>query len=297
MIRGVLGVALVVTSAVGCASIEAPHARTADRVEARLDIPYQKSAHPKHRLDVFAPAVTPLAGGLPVVMFVHGGYWVSGDRRAPDHGHGLYGRLGEALARRGIVAMIPSYRLSPEVTIDGMLEDVARAARWAHDNAVDYGATSRRLILMGHSAGGHLVAMLATDDAWLARVRLQPDDVRGYIAMSAIWDVTAMHDAQPERFNRAVTYPVFGRDPEQLARYSPIERISERRRPFLLVVAERDFPYLLPQGQRALIRLLDVGGEATLKIAVGYDHLDVVRKLGDEGDEVAELVAAFARAL
>jgi acetyl esterase/lipase len=272
----------------GAPAVEAPvDADTG--VEHLRDIAYVPgSTNPKLRLDLMRPAG---AHGRPVVVFLHGGYWTSGDRHAPEHGAGLYAQLGLALARRGLVAVVPSYRLAPETDIDGMLDDVARALAWVHREILARGGDPRRVVVMGHSAGGHLAAMLATDDALLAAHGLAPDDVRAYVAMSAIWDVTAMYEAHPERFNEQVTYRVFGRDPEAYPKRSPLVRIGEqRRRPVLIVVGERDFPYLLVQAQAALEALHRAGGEATVRIVRGYDHLDLVRRFGGERDPVIEHV-------
>ncbi|HSO36226.1 MAG TPA: alpha/beta hydrolase, partial [Labilithrix sp.] len=78
------------------------------------------STNPKHRLDVYAPRN---AKGAPVVHFVHGGYWVAGDKDYYRALTGLYGSVGEALAARGIVTVVQSYRLVPEGTIDDLLDD------------------------------------------------------------------------------------------------------------------------------------------------------------------------------
>lgn len=257
-------------------------------VEAR-DIPYA-SQHHKQALDVYAPEG---ARSAPVVMFVHGGYWVSGDRRAPEHGAELYQSIGKSLARRGFVAVIPSYRLAPEVKAAGMLDDVARALAWTYRSIDERGGDSWRIYLMGHSAGGQLVSMLALDDTWLTRHQLPRDVIQGTIAASSIWDLVAMRDAQPQRFNRRVTYRVFGRDDAALQRYSPIHHVTERRRPFLLIVGERDFDYLVPQAAEALDRLHAANTEATLRIIRGYDHLDVVRRFGRADDPIIDHLLYF----
>lgn len=277
---------MLLALALGCQSGNA-RAPERDDVVVHADIAYARE-HEKQKLDVYAPRDVK---GAPIVLFVHGGFWVSGDRRAPEHGPGLYASLGESLARRGIFAVIPSYRINTR--IDAMLDDVTRAIVWTRKHAARVGGDPTRLFLMGHSAGGHLVALLTIDPSWLARQSLGLDVVRGTIAISAIWDLVAMRDAQPDRFNASVTYPVFGKDDERLRRYSPLAHIKERRPPFLLILAERDFAFLLPQAQRALDAMQAVDTEATLRLIRGYDHLDVVQRFGEKGDPVLKHVANF----
>jgi len=283
--RELLG-GMLLSLALSCQSGNA-RAPERDDVVVHADIAYAR-AHEKQKLDVYAPREVK---GAPIVLFVHGGFWVSGDRRAPEHGPGLYGTLGESLARRGIFAVIPSYRINTR--IENMLDDVTRAIVWTRKNAARFGGDPMRLYLMGHSAGGHLVALLTLDPSWLARHSLTPEMLRGTIALSAIWDLVAMRDAQPDRFNDSVTYRVFGKDDEVLRRFSPLSHIKERRPPFLLILAERDFAFLLPQAQSALEAMQAADTEATLQLIRGYDHLDVVQRFGEKNDPVLKHVANF----
>ncbi|MCA9619194.1 MAG: alpha/beta hydrolase [Myxococcales bacterium] len=267
----------------------APPERT---VTVTTDLVYREgSHHPKHRLDLYRPAGGSVA---PVVVFFHGGYWTSGDRNAPEHGQGLYRSLGEHLASRGIVTIIPSYRLAPEVGIEAMVEDVSHAIAWTHHHVLDRGGDPRRVFLMGHSAGGHLAALLCGHPAWLTRRGLEPRALRGCVILSGIWDVEDMARSHNQRFNDGITRPTFGDDPEAWRRWSPIATL-EAPRPMLLILAERDFDYLKPQAQAAMEALGAAGGEARLTIALGEDHLDLVRRFGEPGDPVSDWVVDFVR--
>jgi len=251
---------------------------TVDVHETR-DVAYRDGGHPKHKLDVYAPQ------GLtkvPVVHFIHGGYWVSGDRIAPDHGPGLYATLGRALARRGIVTIIQSYRLAPEVPIEAMLDDVRDGLGWSYANTSRYGGDPQRIYLMGHSAGGHLALMTAVDKP-----------VVGIIAMSAIWDVVDMHDTQGASFNASVTYPVFGQSTERMRALSPMTHLGADTTPTCILTAQHDFGYMLPQAERAYRLLFDEGATVSHRVIDGYDHLDMVRRFGTSGDLVLAQVVHF----
>jgi acetyl esterase/lipase len=252
------------------------------RAALRANLPYRSaSSHPKHHLDAYLPGGT----GHPMVVFFHGGYWVSGDRRAPEHGSGLYTNVGEALARRGVVTLVPSYRLSPEVTVGAMLEDALEAVRWGQRHAASLGVDARRTFLVGHSAGGHLAAQLATGSDL---------SVAGVGVLSGIWDVADMRAKQSVGFNRAVTSPVFGDGDDAL--WSPLQRLQRGPEHWLVLTAEDDFDYLPPQAEQAHRRLGQLGRQSRRVIVAGYDHLDVVRRFGASGDGVVDAVAGLAHA-
>lgn len=257
-------------------------ARPAAPVVATRGVVYVPgSPHPKHRLDVFAPSK---AQGAPVVHFVHGGFWTEGDRSYHRLLTGLYASLGRALAAQGVVTVVQSYRLVPEVAYADVLGDVVLGLDWTARNVARHGGDPSRLFLMGHSAGGQLAATVALDDD------LHRSRVRGCIALSAIWDLEDLHAAEDEAFHRRVTYRVFGRDPERWRRHSPVRRAADARMPFLLMVGERDYPYLVPQAVRAAAEL-----QAPLEIARGLDHDDMVLTFGTRGDPLTPRVSAFVR--
>ncbi|WP_460437306.1 alpha/beta hydrolase [Ancylobacter sonchi] len=114
----------------------------------------------RHGVDIYAPEG---ASGLPVVVLFYGGGWEEGDRAQ-------YRFVGTALASRGIVTVIPDYRVYPQVRFSAFPKDATRAVQWAH--AAEFGGDPSRLVLAGHSAGAHIAAMLAFDPQWLAGVGL-----------------------------------------------------------------------------------------------------------------------------
>ena len=248
------------------------------------------STNPKHRLDVHAPAD---AKGAPVVHFVHGGYWIAGDKDYHRALTGLYGTIGQALAARGIVTVIQSYRLVPEGTIDDLLDDVVAALRWTEDHAAQHGGDPSRLFLMGHSAGGHLAALLGSDDSQLAKRGMNPDHLRGAIALSAIWDIADLQQTQDAAFNEKVTYRVFGHDPARWAAYSPQTHLGRTSRSFLIAIGDRDYPYLVPQAERARAALVAAGRPPGWLLAKGNDHDDMVLRFGAKDDNVTSAIVDY----
>jgi acetyl esterase/lipase len=152
----------------------------------------------KHKLDLYLPKDKK---NFPVLMFLHGGSWRSGDRSA-------YVALGDRLARAGIGVAIPSYRLMPQNPHPAQIDDAAAAFAWVVQNVAQYGGDASRIYLSGHSAGAHLAALLALDEKYLGKFALPRTSIHGVIAMSGIYDVdkldtflvaanTDKHDASP----------------------------------------------------------------------------------------------------
>lgn len=115
--------------------------------------------HSRDRLDIYQPSDR--SGRGPIILFIHGGSWKSGDK-------GMYGFVGAALARRGFTTVLPNYRLFPDVMFPSFIEDAARA--YAHAVRTIPNAKERGIVLMGHSAGAYIAAMLALDLRHLDRV-------------------------------------------------------------------------------------------------------------------------------
>ncbi len=109
----------------------------------------------KHKLDLYLPKEKK---DFPVLLYVHGGGWSEGDRS-------LWGQIGEICVTHGIGAVVISYRLSPKFKPPVQVQDVARAFAWTQRNISKYGGRADQIFLCGHSAGGHLVALLATDES------------------------------------------------------------------------------------------------------------------------------------
>src|SRR5262249_5248660 len=137
----------------------------------------------KHKLDLYLPKGKK---DFPIMFFVHGGAWVSGDRNY----FGIYSSIGQAFARNGIGAVVISYRPSPKVQHPEHIKDVARAFAWTHKNIGKHGGNPDAILLCGHSAGGHLVALLATDEGYLRSEGLTLKAIKGAIPMSGVYLIT-----------------------------------------------------------------------------------------------------------
>ncbi|RPH42884.1 MAG: alpha/beta hydrolase [Burkholderiales bacterium] len=165
---------------------------------------------PRHRLDVYVPAGTPPAAGWPVVVFFYGGSWNGGSR-------GTYRFVGRALASRGMLAVIPDYRVYPQVRYPEFLRDGARALAWTRRQLGGWGGDPARLFVAGHSAGAYNAAMLALDPRWLAEAGVPPGALAGFCGLAGPYDFLPIEnpDVKPVFFHP--DYPK-GSQPIQYAR-------------------------------------------------------------------------------
>ncbi len=162
----------------------------------------------RQQLDVYTPVTATPAAGWPVVVFFYGGFWTSGER-------GGYKFMGEALASHGVLTIVADYRLYPETTYPGFLEDSAKALAWGLENANRLGGDPARVFVMGHSAGGYNAAMLALDPAWLEATGHAPAELAGWIGLAGPYDFFPLEAGSPAR-------PVF-HHPDYPAHAQPVE--------------------------------------------------------------------------
>lgn len=206
---------------VGCSPLKVLNAFTpGGTFNKTADLSYGNDL--RNRLDVYTPIDT--AANAPVVVFFYGGSWNTGSRSD-------YSFVGEALASRGIVAVLADYRLYPQVHYQGFLDDSARAVGWAREHIGQYGGDPARLYVMGHSAGGYNAAMIALDPKWLAAVNMKPSMISGWIGLAGPYDFLPVENPDVK--------PVFF-FPDSPPDSQPINHVSAESPPALLMAARDD---------------------------------------------------------
>lgn len=227
---------------------------------AKVSADHAYAAGPRHRIDVYTPT-TGRKRDLPVVVFFYGGSWDSGERA-------MYRFVGAALASRGMVVVIPDYRVYPQVRFPAFVEDGARAVRWARSHAAEYGGDPGRLILMGHSAGAQIAALLAFDPQWLGAVGLDPArDVAGLVGLAGPYDFLPLRS---ERLKA-----IFGPKAERW-RSQPINFVTGASPPAFLATGARDTTVDPGNSTRLAERLRAKGGTVELKSYGNLDHRLIV---------------------
>jgi acetyl esterase/lipase len=232
---------------------------------------------PRRRFDLYSPRGA--TGPLPVLLFFYGGSWASGRRED-------YEFAGRAFAALGFLAAIPDYRLVPEVRFPGFLEDAAEAVRGAARVAPGHSGDPRRIILVGHSAGAYIAAMLAVDPQWLGPDRAS---VRGFVGLAGPYDFLPL--------DGPATRAAFG-SADDLPATQPVRFAGPGAPPALLLHGARDETVRPRNSERLADALGREGADARLKIYPGLGHAQILTALAwplRRSAPVLADAAAFAR--
>jgi acetyl esterase/lipase len=237
------------------------------------DIPYASNQEVRNKLDLYLPD----RRQFPVVVFAHGGSWVSGDKA-------LHSALGTFLAKHGIGAALVNYRLAPTVSHPVPAQDLARAFAWTHKHIEAHGGDPDRLYLAGHSAGAHLAALLATNESFLAMEKLSFEHVRGVLAISGVYKI---------HWNIIVAglRCVF-RNADKTAA-SPFWNIKPGCPPFLILRAQKEMWTLSGQAKRFHKKLLRQHCRSRLVVARGEDHHSIVQSAALPASEHGKEILRF----
>ena len=273
-------------------------------MKAFLDYAYTPLGEDKDNalsFDIYAPEDSTRDENLPVVVYVHGGAWTGGDKVAVHLKPKMFCEAGFIFAsinyrliprdvspENGTQRILPG---TPDHTVQG--RDVARAISWIRGKCSAYGGNFRRVFLMGHSSGAHLVSLVATDEQLFGRFGTRLHVVRGVISLdTAVYDIPAMMKANPTE----IYTHVFGKDPEVWADASPAThvRLGKKIPPFLVVYASK-MPAREYQSAHFVAKLREADIPADLYFAPDKTHGSVNQELGKEGDETTEVVMRFLK--
>lgn len=256
LLLSILGATVaIVLSPVTVLNLLAPTSGVTREVNVRY------GAGPRQQLDLYRPRNAKTA---PIAVFMYGGSWQRGEKES-------YAFLANALARRGIVVAVPDYTLYPEAGFPRFLEDtaaaVAWASAWAKRESADAGAAPRQLVLMGHSAGAHIAAMLAYDARWLAPHGLDPRrDIAGFVGLAGPYDFLPIKDPL---IQRVFQHP-------ELETTQPITFVKGGEAPTFLGVSPSD-TVVRPGNSERLARRLESGGaRVVLQAYPRTNHLTLV---------------------
>ena len=242
----------------------------------------------KQTLDYTRPAGTAKA---PILVFIHGGGWAIGDKRhasAPKAAH--FSETGWAFAS-------VNYRLVPEATVEQQAADVAAAIAWLRANAAANNLDADRIVLMGHSAGAHLAALVASDPAYLAAARVPLSAVDGVVLLDgAGYDVPAQM-ASPRNMVAGMYGAAFGTDPARQARLSPVRHAAAPNAPNWLILPIERRADSTAQSRALAGALSRAGAKAEVVPVPDESHGSLNRGLGEPGDFATAKVDAFLSAL
>jgi triacylglycerol lipase len=234
----------------------------------------------RHRLDIFAPAEPDEGPPRPVLLFVHGGGFVRGDKGGPEDP--FYNNVGMWAVRRGLLGVTMIYRLAPGFQWPAGAEDVARALEWLTHNAATFGGDPRRIVVMGQSAGAvHVAGFLAGHHG---RVVPQP---AGAVLLSGQYDLTTLEHTSFET-------AYFGADRTRFAAQSSLEGLLKTPVPCLFTMAELDPPMFQQQAAQLMqAHLAAKGVLPRMLYLLGHNHISTVLQIGTPGDTLGRELSNF----
>lgn len=177
-------------------------------------------AEDRQVLDVYAQKQTRAA---PVVIFWHGGSWATGDKTQ-------YRFVGGTLAKQGFVAVLPNYRLYPEVKFPAFMDDAAAAVAWVQTHAREYGGDPQRVVLMGHSAGAQIASLVAYDSTYLRHAQVDVNTIRGVIGLSGPYALDPNSDQLRTIFAAPYAH----------ANWQPVAHVDANAPPTLILHGRKD---------------------------------------------------------
>jgi acetyl esterase/lipase len=257
--------------------------------KVQRDLPYTEPKNALQTLDVYA---LPEGENHPVVIWIHGGGWHSGDKKD-------VGSKPQAFVDRGFVFMTINYRLWPSVTIQQIAGDVAKAIRWSHDHARSYGGDPKTLFIMGHSAGAQLAALVCTDDRYLKAEELSLAIVKGCVPVDGdTFDlpmrIATVHKSGNKKLAERDKQR-FGNEKNQKELSSVTYIARGTRIPPFLVLHVAEHPDTSAQAQRLGNVLKDAGVPATVFGARDTDHNKINADLGLPNDPATRVLFEFLK--
>ena len=256
------------------------------KVVESIAYPGAVSGNRRRSLDLFLPVQ---AGKKPpLVIFIHGGFWLLSD---DDYRIGQY--VAAELSREGVAVAILRYRLAPAVHHPAQAEDVAAGVALLLREADHYGYDRKRIFLAGHSAGGHLAALIALDPRFLDKHGVSPKALAGVISFSGLYNLAPTWKVTDNQ--RAATVQTFGVDDNVLKSASPVSHAHSDAPPFLLLGAQNDFPGFLIDAKQFYDRMRATGHRQIERwIAPDRDHFSLMR-IADNDNEARLLLLDFLK--
>lgn len=260
--------------------------------EVKRDIPYADPAHERQVLDVYSPSN---AKNLPVIFWIHGGGWQTGDKKSVQI-------KPKVFVSKGFVFVSTNYRLLPSVDMATIVRDIAKSLRWVHGHIAEHGGDPKSLFVMGHSAGAQLAALICTDDRYLKAEGLSLGIIKGCVPVDGdTYDVPAIietaetrcrvHGLPQAKFGHREK---FGNDPAKHRDFSAVTHVAKDKGipPFLILhVAEH------PDTSAQARRLANVLKAAAIPVTVfgarETTHNKINANLGLPDDPATKALVEF----
>jgi arylformamidase len=262
------------------------------KLNVKRDVPYAEPADPRQKVDIYSPEG---AKNLPVVFWIHGGGWQTGDRTNVQV-------KPQAFVDKRFVFVSTGYRLLPDVEMVTIFRDIARSVRWVHHHIAEHGGDPKRILVMGHSAGAQLAALICIDDRYLKAEGLSLAIIKGCVPVDGdTYDVPAIIETAETRL-RVHGQPMpkwghrlkFGNDPALHRDYSAVTHVAKAKGiPPFLILHVADHPDVSAQAQRLEAVLMDAGIPTKRFAARETNHSKLNENLGLPDDPPTKALFEF----
>jgi arylformamidase len=288
--------------AIGACLMIAPSAFAQDAAKTqpvleptKKNVPYAESPHERQVLDIYVPQQPAGAKGAPVVFWIHGGGWQVGDKTQ-------VALKPEAFTRRGFVFVSTNYRLLPHVDMGTLIRDVAKSLGWVHKHIAEHGGDPEQILVMGHSAGAQLAAILCTDHRYLQAEGVPFTALKGCVPVDGdTYDIPAIIETAETR-RRVHKQPQakyghrekFGIDPAKHVDFSAVTHIAPGKGiPPFLIVYVNSHPDTSAQADRLGSALREAKVPVTMYGGKETNHSKINDDLGLSGDPGTIALYAF----
>lgn len=260
--------------------------------EMKRSIPYVDNGHARHVLDIYTPAG---AKNLPVVFWIHGGGWQTGDKANVQEKPALF-------TKKGFVFVSINHRLLPEVEMEVLVRDVAKAFGWMHKHIAEHGGDPNRVLVGGHSSGAQLAALICTDDRYLSAEGVSFASLIGCVPVDGdTYDIPAIIETAETRL-RVHGMPMpkyghrlkFGNDPAKHVDFSAVTHVAKGKSiPPFLIVHVADHPDNSIQAKRLEAALKTAEIPVTVFGGKETNHSKINALIGTEGDLTTKALEDF----
>ena len=247
--------------------------------------------HPRHRLDIHPPPSSSSSGPRPVVVFLHGGGFIRGDKSER-------GRVGHLFASHGFVTVLPNYRLAPECQWPAGAEDVSAVLEWAQKNIAGHGGDPSRIFVIGESAGAAHAAAATLVRRFHSAERLAP---AGVALISGVYNPKLEYLAR-QQFGIPTPDPrndaYFGTGSPDYAGQCTVDMADAAPFPLLITYAELDPAQMQVQAGELFARLVTrLGFQPSLRVIAAHNHLSQIYSLDTDDVRLSSVLLDFLKPL
>jgi acetyl esterase/lipase len=254
------------------------------------DIPYvpvtSESYDERHVLDIYTPR-TKINTSSEVVVFIHGGRWKMGSKD-------MFNYVGINFAEKGKTAVLINYRLTPNVMYDDMAMDCAKAIKWVLSQIEYYGGDTSKIFLYGHSSGGHLAALVSTNNRFFDSLGIAPNPIKGCVLIDA-FGMNMYNYLRKPRPEYNWMFDTFSRDEEKWKDASPALFVTEQSPSFLMFLGAKTFNIIYHDAKSFDDMLEKKGISATLIVMNKRKHMEMIAQMINPQNEIYSKCIEFMK--